>query len=294
VRVTDKMIFDAAATNSGRARSDEELAASQASTGLRVQHPWDDPAAAGLTVKHDYNADRFAAIGQGVQRASDELNAVDGALTSLNNTLSRARQLAVQLSNDTYSAADRSAGASEVQSLRTQVISLLNTQFGNRYLFAGNKDGQPAFDDNGNYLGDSGIRQVEIAPGQLEDASVRGDVIAKGAGGGTDVLATLQTLATALAGNDVAGVRATLNGLDSGIQQVATGQAKVGGQMNLFDLAVQTSQKAQTAEKSSSSQLTDVDAIQAASNLALAQRALDASLTASAQSFNLTLLNKLQ
>jgi flagellar hook-associated protein 3 FlgL len=294
VRVTDRMIFDNAALNSGRAREEAEVATAQASTGVRVEHPWDDPAAAGLSVSHTLGAARFAAIGQTVERASDELAAADGALGQLNGVLTRAQQIAVQLANATYSAADRSNAAAEAQSLMGQAVALLNTRFGDRYVFGGNKDRTPPFDAAGNYSGDTAVRQVEIAPGELENASVRADVIAKGVGGGIDVLGTLQTLSTALTSNDVPTIQGSIDSLATSINQVSTGRTQLGGSMNLFDTAAETSRVAVAAEQKTTSELIDVDVIQATSRLALAQRALDAALTASARSFDLSLLDKLR
>jgi flagellar hook-associated protein 3 FlgL len=294
VRITDKMIFEGANTHSARARSEAELATAQAATGLRVEHAWDDPGAAGLVVNHRLASGRFTTIGETVRRASDEMVAADGALGRVNEILTRGRELAVQLANPTYSAEDRATAAKEADALHRETVALLNTRFGNRYLFAGYIDNVAPFDSAGNYLGDAGVRRVEIAPGVAEDASVRADIFAKGAGGGVDILATISSLSTALTGNDANGIRATLDAFDTSISQVATARSQIGSSMNLFDLAAETARLASDGEKTSAARLTEIDPIEAASKLALAQRALDASLTAAARSFDLTLLNKLR
>ena len=294
MRVTDKMIFDNAATSSGRAREQTEQAVSEVSSGMRVVHPWDDPGAAGLAVGHTMSAARFTAIGETVGRASDELGAADGALGQFNDLLTRANQLAIQMSNSSYSAADRGDAASQAQSMVSQAVALLNTRFGDRYLFGGNKDDQPPFDPAGNYVGDDAVRQVEIAPGELEDASVRADVIAKGVGGGVDILTALQSFSTALSTNDLPTIQGTITSVTSAISQVSAGRSRLGEAMNLFDTAAETSRIAVAAEQTSTSKLVEIDAIESATRLAFAQRGLDAALTASARSFDLTLLSKLQ
>jgi flagellar hook-associated protein 3 FlgL len=293
VRVTDKMMFEAANTRTAKSRSDMDTATEQASTGLRVQHPWDDPSAAGQVVNHRLGVNRFDAIGTTAKRAADELGAVDGALGQITELLARSRELVVQLSNDTYSAEDRRGAAAETSGLSREMLALLNTRFGNRYVFGGNLDDTPPFDAGGNYLGDAGVRKVEIAPGEVEDASVRADVFAKGVGGGADIPATLTAITTALTNNDVTTLRAQLDTLDRAISQVSVARSTAGGAMNLFDLATETARLASDSETTAASRLTEVDQVAAASKLALAQRALDAALTASAQSFRLTLLDKL-
>lgn len=294
MRVTDKMIFERAAALSGRAREEAEAAAIAASTGVRVRHPGDDPTAAGLLVTHRTASQRLAAIEQVADRAADELSAADGALGGVNDVLIRARELAIQFANGTYSAADRAAGANELRGLSGELLALANTQFGNRYLFAGHRDRTPPFDAAGTFTGDAGIRQLEIAPGVVEDASVRGDVFFKGAGGGVDLFTTLSALETALAANDITGVQNTLDAFDAAMTQISGGRSRVGHAANLFATAVQTARVARETEDVAAGHLADADMITSASRLALAQRALDAALTASARSFDLTLLSKLR
>jgi flagellar hook-associated protein 3 FlgL len=287
------MIFDRAAQAAAQARDRLEQATDQTSTGLRVVHPGDDPTAAGLAVTHHQHQAREEAILSATGRANDEISSADGALDNLTNLVSRARELAVQLSNASYSADERASGAGEVTGLLKSAIGLLNTEVGGRYIFGGTRDASAPFDATGAYTGDANARQVEIAPGVLQTVSLRADVIAKGAGGGADVLQTLQDLATALSANNVAGVQAALDPLDTSIKQIATGRAQAGTAMDVLDSAGTAATAARDASREAAAHETEVDTIQAASQLALAQRALDATLTASAQSFKLTLLDKL-
>jgi flagellar hook-associated protein 3 FlgL len=163
-----------------------------------------------------------------------------------------------------------------------------------RYLMGGTLDGQPPFDAAGAYGGDGNLRQVEMAPGVLQDASIRADVAVKGVGGGVDLFATLASLQTALATNDQAGVAAALTPLATSTDQVSVARSQVGIAMNTFDTAVSANQALGDAAKAQASHLTDADAIQANTTLALAQRALEASLTATASSFKFTLLDYLK
>jgi flagellar hook-associated protein 3 FlgL len=294
MRVTQSMLFTAGMVGVNDARAREERAIAEASSGVRVAHPGDDPAAAGQIVVHRLNATRLDAIGTAVERASNELGSADVALGSLANVFSRAREIAVQLSNSTYSANERAAGATEVRGLIQSAIGILNTRVGNRYIFGGYKDAAPPFDSAGVYQGDTGVRQVEIAPGVVHDASIRADVVAAGAGGGVDILATLSTLETALAGNNQAGVSATLDDLQSSISQVALGRAQSGTAMSVLDGATAAARTAMTSEKTNISSLADADAIDATSRLAQADQALNAALTATARGFSLSLVDKLR
>jgi len=291
VRVTDKLMFHRAATSAARAREQVEAATAELATGLRIRHPGDHPAGAGLAVGHRQAAGRMAAIGAAAGKAADELAVADDALGGVGATLDRARELAIQMANDSYGPAQRAAAGAEMRMLLGQAVALLNSRAGARYVFAGTRDDQPPFDAAGNYLGTTAPRRVEIAPGVTEAAAPTGNTIAKGP---VDIPAMLSALASALDGNDAQTVRSTLGDMEDAVEQVAQARARIGSSMALFTGAAEVSRVGQDAEIAAISALVDADAVDAASRMALAQRALDAALTASARSFALTLLDKLR
>jgi flagellar hook-associated protein 3 FlgL len=293
VRVTDRLVFDTAILDTGRAREAAEQAQRVASRGTRIEHPGDDPAASGLIVTFNMSSQRFAAIASAAGAASDELSTADGALDGVSTALSRARQLAVQFSNSTYSQAQRAGGALEVQGLMSQIISDLNTRSGNRYVFGGTQDGAPPFDASGNYSG-SGVdevRRVEVAPNVFQPASVFVGSLSTDSGG---VLATLATLQAALEANDATAVQATLDDLDAGINQVSTARAQVGVSMNTFDAATSAAKTASGDDKTRAGKLGEVDVIESSIQLQATQTALQASLAATAQGFRLSLVDFLK
>jgi flagellar hook-associated protein 3 FlgL len=293
MRVTDKAIFSAAARSAATQRDRVQEATNENATGLRVEHPWDDPGVTAPLIGHRLTATRQTALATTAERASDELTAVDSSLGALTDTLSRARELAIQMSNDSYSATDRTVTSEEVKTLYREAIGLLNTRVGNRYLFAGFKDDQPAFDSNGVYQGDNGVRKVEAFPGVFQDVSLPGNDIATGTSTGPDILGILKDLDTALTTNNVAGVQGTLTDLDAGIEHLSLARAQMGAASNTLSVAVQAAKTNVDNEKASISQISEADVFESATKLALAQRGLEAALTASAQSFDLTLLHKL-
>jgi flagellar hook-associated protein 3 FlgL len=287
------MIFSTANENIGQARDRNLRATNVASTGLRVEHPGDDSAAATLVAARRAETVRDDMMGKVIDRASSELDLTDASLGQVGDLLSRARELAVQLSNSNYGAADRASAAVEVQNIFSQAIVIMNTRQGNRYLFGGNLDNAPPFDATGAYVGDTGVRQIEIAPGIRQDVSIRADQALKGVGGGVDVLTTLSGLATALSTNNVDGVRGTLDALDSGISQLSSARGQVGASWTVLD-AAKTARKVSLDNGTVEiSKLSEADIFESATALALSERALEAAISASAKSFNMTLLNKL-
>lgn len=293
MRVTDRMIYDNATASTQRARERLEEAVLETSSGRRVTHPGDDPAAATLITQHKLAKERMEAIRRTTGRASDEMGQAWDSLSSVTDILTKAKERAIQFSNASYNATDRTAGAFEMDSLLRSAVGALNAQMGDRYIFGGNKDDAPPFDLAGNYMGDAGVRRIEIAPGVLEDVSVRADVAVKGAGGGVDVLGVLSALATALRNNDPNAVRAQIDGLDASIKQVSQANVEVSATVATLDTAQSVSMTSRDKSESEISSLGDADLVAAATKLQLANHALEAALSASAKSFQMSLLGKL-
>jgi flagellar hook-associated protein 3 FlgL len=306
MRVSDSMIYRRAQVEGGAARGRMDEATARAASGLRVVHPGDDPAAAGLVTAERIRMQRLEAISSSTGRASDEIAAADAVLDAVNNALVRANELATQLGSSPYTAAERAAGAKEVQGLISTVLGALNTKVGSRWVLGGTADDAAPFDPlvldgagnvdtaaTGVYRGDAGVRQLEIAPGVIQDASVRADVAVRGAGGGADAIAILGDLANALAADDPVAVAATQAGLTQATTQVSTARGMAGAIMNALDSATAANKAARDDAEKRISTLADADVIQAASDLALAQHALEAALTATAQSFKFSLLGKI-
>lgn len=293
MRVSDTYMFDLANSRLMRSRAESTIASDRVSSGKRVEAPWDDSAAAGLITRFAQDRSRQDAMMTAADRASEELGVVDGAFDQVLTSLTRASELAVQLSNDTYSAADRQNASAEVQQLFQSVLGQINMRYGDRYVFGGMRDNAPPFDPAGTYLGDANTRRVEIAPGILQDASVRADIAFKGAGGGVDVLTAISSFATALTTNDTTGIRTAIRALADGTQQITASRSRAGAMMNVFDLASSTARINRDSATEGRSKLEDVDIIEASTRFAAAEQALQASMSASAKSFKLTLLDVL-
>jgi flagellar hook-associated protein 3 FlgL len=294
VRVTDKQLFLRSIDRNAKNRVDLEKATAQASSGLRIEHPGDDPAAAGLSVTFAAGAARYKAIEESAARSSDELVAADAALARFGEVVARMQEISMQMANSSMSAQARSSTANEVRRLFEEAVSSLNTKYGGRFLFSGTADQTEPFDVNGNYvLASTTIRQSEIAPGQLADSSVRVDDMARGTLGGVDVLQAMWDLETALNNNDVPAILGAIDTFHLGTAQVSKVRADVGASMHLFDTAKTASRIARDAEQASVARVTEVDAVEAATRLALAQRALESSIAATAKSFELTLLKRI-
>lgn len=296
MRITNQMMYQNAQAQTMAARDRVVQAQNQVTTGLRVVHPGDDPAAAGLMVSQNAAVQRLDIIDKSISTASSEVQVADGALQSVSTLLARAQELAVQLGNDTYGTSERAGGAAEITDIKSQVSRLMNTQVAGRYIFGGNVDNAPPFDAAGTYSGDTTVRQVEIAPGLLGNSSVRADQAVKGVGltGGVDVFAVLTALATALSSNDGTGIRGAVAAISQSTDQVASALTSTGTMLSAFQSAQEIGTVAKDAAQKVLSASSEADIFQATSNLSLAQQSLEASLAVTGKSFSLSLLDYLK
>src|SRR4051812_32441814 len=138
MRVTNRMMFDVARSQTASARDRSMQAQDAVASGLRVNHPGDDPTAAGVMVTQNVAIRRLDTIDKSTSQASAEVQVADGALQGVSTLIARAQQLAVQLGSDNYSAADRAGGAQEIADISAQLGRLMNTQVAGRYIFGGN------------------------------------------------------------------------------------------------------------------------------------------------------------
>ncbi len=293
MRVTEKMIFESSIAETGTSRESLAKAQAEVASGTRVQHPGDDPVSAALAVGQTVDKARYTSIGQTAQRAADELNAADTAISGISTVANRALQIATQFANDTYNASDRATAALEVNGLFEQALSLLNTTYGGRYIFGGFKDKSPPFAGDGSFAGDENVRMVEVAPGLYQPASINGREIVSGHTGGVDLLATMKALSAALARNDGAGIAGEIDSLNTCIGQLAAGRTQAGMAQDAFQAAVSAAKSASSDATIRIGKLLDADIFDASARLASAQYALNATLSATAKTLSMSLVDKL-
>jgi flagellar hook-associated protein 3 FlgL len=265
----------------------------EVATGKRVERPDDDPTASfsiGAATESMRQLDDCTSSGK---TASSYLEAGESALAEATNIFIRVKELAVQGASDQNSAAERSNMALEVRQMYTQLVSLANTEVNGCHLFAGYLSNSDAVSGTGVYQGDSGVIDLEVAPGMKVAATIRGDQLLAGSGGGVDLFATLDALATALETNNVAGIQSSLDTLDRGQQQLINGRSQIGAQLNTVATANSWIGRLRTDIESNRSALQDTDLAQSSMQLALAQQALQAAIDTVPKMVSQNLIGKL-
>lgn len=240
VRITDNLRLHDITYNLAELRSRQADVSRQASTGMRVDKPSADPLAASRATVLESGLERLTSLRSNVNVAIADVDLTESSLAQATEILNRARELAMQGSNGAYNAGDRALLADEVAALRSELLALSNQQGSYGYLFAGHQTQSPAFDSNGTYQGDAGVRRIEVAQGLVLETNLLGSDVFGGASGGVDVFAELADLENALRNDDVPNVSAGLTGLDTGLEQITQARSRMGSLRTRLDIALET------------------------------------------------------
>lgn len=223
MRVTNQIIYDnlieyLQRNNDALLQPQQEI-----SSGKKINLPSDDPLGNAQVVNLD-------AMGGKLNQYLTNQNVAQSFMEATNTVMDEASKIMADVKNIALNAAagissqnqqyDSTLLAADLQSL----LDVANTQYQGEYLFAGFKNGTPAYNNAGVYQGDGGQIVVQIAPGATIQRNLPGQNVFGTAAGGVDIFATIQALQTAITGNNVAGVQATISSLDTAQQQILDNQ----------------------------------------------------------------------
>ncbi len=168
------------------------------SSGLRINSAKDD--AAGLAISDRMTA-QIKGLNQGVRNANDGISlaqTAEGAMQESTNILQRMRELAVQSSNDTNSASDRSSLQKEVNQLKAELERIATTtSFNGKNLLDG------SFSSQAFHVGAYAGQTINVSVGTARIGSI-----------GTQEVVSADAIQTAQAssGNGVAAGSLTIDG----------------------------------------------------------------------------------
>jgi flagellar hook-associated protein 3 FlgL len=139
MRVTDQMQLDTVINAFQVNQQALELAEQKVTTGKNITKPSDDPFGASQAVLFQQRISLNGQLQRNLDTAHGWLDATDSALNSIDTILQRARELSIQLSNDTYTASDRANASKEIHQLLLEAVDVGNSKFGGQYVFGGTK-----------------------------------------------------------------------------------------------------------------------------------------------------------
>ena len=138
----------------------------QMTTGKRVNHASDDPAAAARAERALAAERRSVASQRAVDASNNAMTLTESALADAGSLLQQVREALVAAGNATYSDAERTGVANQIADLRQQLFAVANrTDGAGTYLFGGQGSSQAPFADV------PGGIQFQGTSGQLQAAS---------------------------------------------------------------------------------------------------------------------------
>jgi flagellin-like hook-associated protein FlgL len=117
----------------------------QLATGRRLRKPSDDPIDVANAIKLRTKKTQLSQYKRNIEDGMAVMGVASSAMSSMNELLHRARELAVQGANGTYTDNDRIYMQKEVDQIFRQMMSVINTQFKGNYVFNGTNTKTPPY-----------------------------------------------------------------------------------------------------------------------------------------------------
>jgi flagellar hook-associated protein 3 FlgL len=180
MRISTGMIYNSGLSSIQQRSSSLLHVQQQVSSGRRILTPSDDPVAAAqaLDVSQSQSVNKQYQSSQ--DNAKGTLGLMDSQLSSMNDLLTRVRELTVNAGNAALSPSDRNSIAAELRSRFDELVGLANSTDGTgQYLFSGYQGATKPFagsvDKGVGYLGDDGNRTLQISGSRQLPISASGN-----------------------------------------------------------------------------------------------------------------------
>jgi flagellar hook-associated protein 3 FlgL len=171
IRVSTNQLFDRSIANI--LSSQERLSEVQqnVATGRAILTPSDDPVGAAQVIRLTEEIDQLRQFQRNNNLFVNALEQEEAVLRNVNDSVNRARQLAIQAGNGILEAQDRTAIGIELENIRDEIFDLANSQNADgEFIFAGSSSQSPAFIFNpsavGNefqFQGDDTVNEIQLS-----------------------------------------------------------------------------------------------------------------------------------
>jgi flagellar hook-associated protein 3 FlgL len=286
MRVTNFMIYSqlTRSLHDGLRRLSEH--SERISSGKKINRPSDN--VSGMTRVMDYRKKlgENEQYKKNVEEAEAHLSFADTTMSSVVNSLTRARELG------SLTDVDRDAIAAEVENLRDEVMSLANSQFRDRYIFSGFRTDTQAFDAGFNYQGDSNEINVMIDRNATVSLTIPGNTAF--VAGGETYFETLDNLRIALENNNEAGIQSAISSIENALDQALNVRTDIGARLNYLENHKKNLEDRDYALTTFMSNIEDTDMAESVSELAKTEVALEALRQAGAKSLSQSLMDFLR
>ena len=299
MRVSDRHRYDVVQARVESAKNDNLDTNEKVSTQKRINRISDDPLGAGIAIRAKSRISDMEQFVKNIDFSRGYMRSSETALQGIQDYLIRLKELATSMANATFDKDNREATAKEVRQIKKGIVSLANSQFGDRYVFAGFRTKTPPVTQDGKYVGDDGaifvqvgqdnFRQINIQPRDLFAPDA--EKLAKGRVG---LVVSIDLLTQAMEADDVDGIRKISSELDYLMEDVISYQATLGAIESGINSASEQIDIGKDMKIEELSKVEDVDYYKAVSDFKRTESVLQSTLMASNKLLQPSLLNFMQ
>ena len=139
MRVTNTMISNRYLSDVNKNLNNMQKITQQMTSGNLVNRPSDDPYITLRSMQIDSSTSSNKQYNSNIKDVYNWLDTTDGALSEINDSLGRIRELMVSSGNIAYDSDQRQTIADEINQKVNEISQILNTSFDGRYLFGGTR-----------------------------------------------------------------------------------------------------------------------------------------------------------
>lgn len=315
-RVTTQQLWSSSNGNIQTSKARLSQLTDQASSGLAVTKPSDDPTASAAIMRTLAEQRANTQYGTNIGDGLSWLATTDSAMSSSENLVRQAKDLVIQAANaSTSDESSRRAIATQLSGIRNDLLAQANTQYLGRSVFAGTSNAGAAFVTTTDpatgatttaYTGRTGAGtsndvQRRIGSGANDVVTVSADGAAAFGTGADSVFAKLDTVIAALGKStddytdaDADAVRAGIDGLSGAMTALTAQHAVVGANYARVQSAKAQNATTATTLETQRSGLQDADTTQTLLELKTQELAYQTALQVTAAVLQPTLMSYLQ
>jgi len=270
--------------------SDISKVQKQISTGKRIVNLSDEPWSIGQMhgLRSEKSVQRVFLNATSTSQAL--LAQADNTLTDVMYAISRTKELAIQMSNDTYSSADLDNAVEEITNLKARVLNLANAEFDGRYVFAGTAYDTKPFDATYTYNGSNTEMTISVSQNATVDIGFDGSDVFQGA---VDVFTAYDDLLTGLSTDDDTLIQGSLDDFDAVFDQLNNYQTRIGTEMNIASDMEELAQNIKIHVSERLSSIEDVDMAEAMTQFSMLQAQYQINLQLTSKTRGMSLFERM-
>jgi flagellar hook-associated protein 3 FlgL len=296
MRISEKHRHDLTNTRIESAKADNVDNLEQLATLKKINRISDDPIGTSKVIRGRDSVKNMEQFNKNVDFSRGFLEKTEASLGGIVDNLIRAKEISVLLANASYDASSRSAVSEEVKQIISEVISLANSSYANRFVFSGFRTHTPALSLDGTYLGDDGaifvqiddtsFRQINIQARELFEASPE-----ERAANHCSMIDSINMLKVGLEKNDVPLIHQSMNELDHQLEKATGARAKLGALYGALNAAAGRLSLNINTAKENLSKVEEADIFKATSDFKRSESVLQNTLMASNKMLQPSLIN---